>query len=130
MFDIITYVNLIEAYVGRIELKNYAWRLGKKDCVTYLEDRKLAAEIMKILKISSSHSPSSFMATYYSPGGKQFAWQIRFGAENWELVTQALGIEEIPQNPPFVNLKDLRRKKKSQRQVTHAAEQFFRNKCS
>lgn len=111
-------------------MKNYAWRISKKDCVAYLEDRKLAMEIMKILKISGRHSASSFMAIYYSPGGKQFAWQIRFGAESWELVTQALGIEEIPKTHHSANHYDLRSNKKSQRQVTHVAEQFYRNKCS
>ncbi|MCL6519815.1 MAG: hypothetical protein K6T99_08280 [Armatimonadetes bacterium] len=78
-------------------MKNYAWRLGRKDGVAYIEDRKLAMEILKI-EGSRPHSTGGIMATYYSPRGKEFAWQVRFRIEHWGLVMQALGIEVMSQH--------------------------------
>ncbi|MDH7482937.1 MAG: hypothetical protein QHH26_13330 [Armatimonadota bacterium] len=110
-------------------MKNYAWRLGKKDGVAYIENRKLAMEILKI-ESSRPRSTGGIMATYYSPGGKEFAWQVRFPVEHWGLVMQALGIETMLHHCHSEKGNGSQSKKKSRRSVTRAAARFSRSKGS
>ena len=76
---------------SRREVKNCAWRLGSKYGAAYMEDNTLAAEVLKMEGVNSKPSDAA-MATYYSPKGKAFAWQIRFSMDRWDKVARKLGM--------------------------------------
>ncbi|MHB1001598.1 MAG: hypothetical protein ACYC27_20345 [Armatimonadota bacterium] len=79
-------------------MSNQAWALGSKYGIAYLEDRKLIDEILK-LEGSQSRINEAVMATYFSPKGKPFAWQMIFNMNNWNLISEALGVKTYEKKP-------------------------------
>jgi hypothetical protein len=66
--------------------------------VAYLEDRKLVTEILK-LEGSRLRIDDAVMATYFSPGGKPYAWQVKFDMDDWTRISKALGLESRETEP-------------------------------
>lgn len=63
-----------------------------------MEDRKLAVRILG-LEGTRPRLDDAVMATYITPGGKTFAWQVRFDMASWDDIAKALGIE-VCERPP------------------------------
>lgn len=78
----------------RNRLSNCAWRLNNKYGIAYMEEKKLADEILG-LEGRYSRNGDTLMAIYLSPGGKIFAWQVVFETKNWEQVLNKLGIQYV-----------------------------------
>lgn len=68
------------------------WRLNSRYGVAYVEERRLAAEIVN-LEGGGRRTDDAVMATYYSSGGRAYAWQVRFRIEHLDVVTQMLALE-------------------------------------
>ena len=77
---------------NRNRLKNCVWRLGARYGAAYVEDSRIASEVLKIEGISAAPGKAA-MATYYSSKGKPYAWQITFSLDRWERVARKLGIQ-------------------------------------
>lgn len=76
--------------ITRVE--NCAWRFGTRYGIAYIEDSGLASELLKMQGIVVSKPSAGAMATYYSPKGKAFAWQVRFGIDHWDRVARKIGL--------------------------------------
>ncbi len=76
----------------RKDLSNCVWKFSGKYGMAYLENRKLVDEILMV-EGRPLHGRDVVLATYYSPGGKTFAWQVRFSMANWAAVSRALGLD-------------------------------------
>lgn len=57
-----------------------------------MEDNRLASELLQMQGITSKPATVA-MATYYSPTGKAYAWQITFSLDRWDRVAGKLGLE-------------------------------------
>lgn len=101
-------------------MSSLAWRFNNKYGVAYLEDRGLVDEILK-LEGSRLKLNDGVMATYLSPGGKPFAWQIAFSMNNWEHISRILGVEEFEKavrvTLPRVQSKSQRKQTKAKRKA-------------
>jgi hypothetical protein len=74
--------------------------------MAYLEDRRLAEELLKI-EGSRRKLDDAAIATYFSPKGKPFAWQMGFTMRNWERISKVLGVADYEKQPtqPVVKAK-------------------------
>lgn len=59
-----------------------------------MEDSRIASELLRMEGITSTPARAA-MATYYSPKGKAYAWQITFSLDRWERVARKLGISPV-----------------------------------
>lgn len=73
-------------------MANLAWRYNSKYGVAYLEDRTLVDKVLE-LEGRKLRLDKAVMATYLTPGGKTFAWQVVFSMGEWDDVSRALGLE-------------------------------------
>jgi hypothetical protein len=77
-------------------LSNTVWKFNSKFGMAYLESKDLAEGI---LKMAGSRIDAGVAATYYSPGGRAFAWQVCFNIEQLDKVSCYLGLEPQRSKP-------------------------------
>ena len=77
-------------------MSNTVWKFNSKFGMAYLESKDLAEGI---LKMEGSRIGAGVAATYYSPGGRAFAWQVCFNIEQMHRVSIYLGLEPQGSKP-------------------------------
>ncbi|MHB0912548.1 MAG: hypothetical protein ACYC2Y_03765 [Armatimonadota bacterium] len=70
-----------------MQVSNCAWKLNSRWGMAYVEDRKLANEMLGL--------GGRIAATYHRKSGKPFAWQVQFGLGRWEDVVGMLGLTPV-----------------------------------
>ena len=94
---------ILEASVMQEDaLSNRAWRLDRKHGAAYIENRSLASRMLG-LETERARIDHLVMATYLSPAGKAYAWQVTFDMREWDRVSQALGVQTCEQIPTILS---------------------------